>query len=274
MERFENFRDWAIAQGWHQGVSIERRDNNGDYCPENCRVATTHEQANNKRSNSLFTAWGETKTASEWSRDPRCTCSYVRLIERVTKQGWTAEAAISTPTRAVNRVAGTEVGQAATIDYFSYPHRSITRHPLYHPYKGMHIRCYWSKAKEVVRNYQERGITVCDEWRNNFRAFFNWAVASGWQPGLTLDRIDNDQGYSPNNCRWIPFSAQNRNRRSNCQITAFGETKVLNDWVKDPRCRIGLDGLRRRIQGGWNPEDALSTPQQPTHPKDRRRKGR
>jgi hypothetical protein len=124
---------------------------------------------------------------------------------------------------------------------------------------GMLHRCY-NPRNSGWRNYGARGIKVCDEWRASYDAFYDWALASGYRDGLTIERIDNDGNYEPSNCRWIPFSEQGLNKRNSLRFTAFGETKTVAEWSRDPRCIVKYHTLYHRIVVGVQPEIALTTP--------------
>jgi hypothetical protein len=90
------FREWVLSSDYQDGLTIDRRDNNGNYCPENCHWITKKEQASNKRCNVNVTIWGETKNTSKWGKDNRCVVSR-RTLERRVKKGWDTELAITTP---------------------------------------------------------------------------------------------------------------------------------------------------------------------------------
>ena len=112
------------------------------------------------------------------------------------------------------------------------------------------------------RRYGAKGVTVCQAWYeyDNFEA---WALSHGYRAGLTLDRRKNDQGYSPENCRWATTSEQARNRSSNRWLEAFGERLLLKDWAKHPCCVVRYYTLRTRMLRGWELSKALTTPSQP-----------
>ena len=88
---------------------------------------------------------------------------------------------------------------------------NLRRCKIYNTWLRMRHRCL-GKSKDALY-YKDRGITICDEWRDDYDAFRAWAIKSGVRKDLTLDRIDNDGPYSPGNCRWITQSDQNRNKR-------------------------------------------------------------
>ena len=92
--------------------------------------------------------------------------------------------------------------------------------PWYPTYRSMMQRCgYYSGGKKRdLRDYRDRGITVCEEWRNSPKAFGDWLIAHGWRKGLQIDRIDNNQGYSPENCRVVTPKENLNNRRNTLRL--------------------------------------------------------
>ena len=124
----------------------------------------------------------------------------------------------------------------------------------------------WAKIKERCRDescarykdYGGRGIDVCDEWATDFDGFADWAKANGYKRGLTIDRMDNDGNYEPDNCQWITRREQNRNKRTNKMVTYMGETKPLVVWCEELGLRY--DPIHNRIDKGWDVELAFKTP--------------
>lgn len=91
------FRSWSIENGYEDGLTIDRIDNEGNYEPSNCRWTDLKTQSRNTRTNRLITAFGETKTMMDWSEDPRCVVSYAALSLRIGRRGWDDERALITP---------------------------------------------------------------------------------------------------------------------------------------------------------------------------------
>ena len=128
---------------------------------------------------------------------------------------------------------------------------------LYSIWSGMKTRCYNPNAT-YYNEYGGRGIKVCDEWKENFLSFKQWAIDNGYRDDLTIDRVNNDKNYEPNNCRWVTMEVQGNNRRSNFIITCNGESHTLSEWSK--KTGIKVITLWDRINLlGWPIEKALTT---------------
>ena len=123
---------------------------------------------------------------------------------------------------------------------------------------GMRYRCRNPNSGDYP-NYGGRGITICPEW-DIYLNFWQWALPNGYKVGLYLDRIDNDAGYSPENCRFVTSKVSMNNRRSLRNITAFGETKNVTQWSEDARCLVSRATVYQRLDIGWQPEQALTLP--------------
>lgn len=101
-------------------------------------------------------------------------------------------------------------------------------HPVYKAWVNMKSRCYNSHLK-AYRDYGGRGIKVCEEWQD-FKNFWYWACNNGYKDGYTIERIDVNKGYNPENCKWIPRSSQNWNRRNTRYVTYKGISKSVGEW--------------------------------------------
>lgn len=114
-------------------------------------------------------------------------------------------------------------------DIFTTHGKTDTR--LYNIYCEMKRRCYLRSDKSYGK-YGGRGIAVCDEWLEDRTTFFDWAINNGYRDDLTIDRIDNNKGYSPDNCKWLTPKQQTRNRRNTIKLTYKSETKSLAEWCE------------------------------------------
>ena len=129
--------------------------------------------------------------------------------------------------------------------------------PLNNVWRAMKRRCYYKKDSRY-ESYGARGVTVCMEWLNDFQAFYDWAMANGYQEGLSIDRIDVNGNYEPGNCRWATDKEQANNTRNNHFLTYNGETHTIAEWAEI----VGMkrDTLKKRIYYGWPIEKALTEP--------------
>lgn len=125
---------------------------------------------------------------------------------------------------------------------------------LHNIWSNMKQRCT-NPNKPDYKYYGGRGITVCKEWSEDFWNFYHWAMNNGYRDGLTIERTNNDGGYTPENCRWIPASEQKRNTRANRFFVIHGRRFTLADI-----CRIygqNPSTVSNRIKKGMSIEEAL-----------------
>lgn len=105
--------------------------------------------------------------------------------------------------------------------------------------------------------YGGRGITVCHEWLN-FEVFYDWALSNGYEDNLSINRIDNDKGYSPDNCNFVTRKEQMNNQQKTIYLTCNEITQCLSKWSNETG--INADTIRSRINAGWSDNEALNTP--------------
>lgn len=124
-------------------------------------------------------------------------------------------------------------------------------------YTNMKTRCY-NPNYYLFKHYGGKGITICDEWigKDGFENFYKWSMQNGYKPSLSIDRIDNSKGYSPDNCRWVTMKEQQNNRTNNRLITANGETHTMAEWAEISG--IPYITIQRRIYSGWEENIAVT----------------
>lgn len=133
----------------------------------------------------------------------------------------------------------------------------LSKHPLYRIWKAINERCY-DKKHISYQWYGLKGVTVCKEWRYNFKSFYEWAIANGYKKGLKIDRIKNKLGYSPNNCKWSTDLESARNMSTNRLFTMNGERKCVSEWCE-------IFGIERYVVSdrlnklGWSFKKAILT---------------
>lgn len=140
-------------------------------------------------------------------------------------------------------------------DLFSKHNEKGTR--LYGIWLNMRDRCNNENNKRYDR-YGRRGIRVCKEW-DDFLVFKKWANENGYSDDLTIDRINNDSDYSPDNCRWVAGALQARNRSNNSVYEIDGERKSLAEWCEIYNMPY-FTVFSRVKKYGWDIERALKTP--------------
>lgn len=127
---------------------------------------------------------------------------------------------------------------------------------LYQIWFSMRQRCNYSSSVGFA-NYGGRGVTICEEW-SDFQPFYDWAMASGYSDGLTLDRKDTNGSYCPGNCRWVTMKEQQNNRRNNRIVEYGGEKYTLSQLAEKLSVRPATLGWR--IDHGWSENDYALAP--------------
>lgn len=311
-EDFDGFYDWALRTGFKPGLCLDRVDRERDFEPSNCRWVSKHEIYTRlpRRALVILTAFEERKSLAEWSRDPRCGVPKATLSYRYYR-GWPAAELITlgpkarpshflkapppppkhprnhidwdeavrliTKGRATTRELAERYGASANGISNGLRQRGVRLGPV-HTHSNdprlMHLVKVWStmrcvSAKRRSRHYvgpDQHGVLVCRAW-NSFDAFKVWARSSGYRRGLYLVRKNERKLYSPQNCAWVPPAQVKRKLRNpnapppaRRLLTAFGETKSLTAWERDPRASVTITGMSFRLARGWTTEDAISAP--------------
>ncbi len=136
----------------------------------------------------------------------------------------------------------------------------LSKHPLHYIWRGMIRRC----GDFADEKYGGKGVKVCFDWLNDFKAFYDWAIANGWLKGLQIDKdiIPKKLGipallYSPEMCSIVTSKENCRNRTNNVYLSCRGETKTMAEFAEDVNLPLGT--ISRRLRNGWDVEKAIYT---------------
>lgn len=134
----------------------------------------------------------------------------------------------------------------------------LSHHPIYTAWRDMIRRCTIPSCRNY-KYYGAKGITVCDEWMNDFVVFYNWSLANGWRKGLSIDRFPDKKGnYFPSNCRWATRPEQDNNKTDNHLLTIDGVTDTVSNFSR--MSGIATRTIFSRLDRGWNPKEAVFSP--------------
>ncbi|MGX8701543.1 hypothetical protein [Caproiciproducens sp.] len=135
-----------------------------------------------------------------------------------------------------------------TAPHNNSPKHGMSRTRLWTIWCAMKSRCY-NRKNVAYKDYGGRGITVCNEWLHDFHCFQIWAFRNGYLDNLTIDRIDCNGNYEPQNCKWSTYEEQENNRRNTIYLTIYGQTLPVSEWAR----KVGISAatLRWRISNNW-----------------------
>lgn len=234
-----SFLDWYDANcNGNYKLVVDRKEQSGNYSPQNCRLVTQKENSNNKKNNRIVELFGEKLTFSQ-ALDKYATASGSAIQERIAN-GWKIEDAFTTPPRGKVLLSKTP------------------KQRLQESLNRLRQRCHNPNNKDYP-NYGAKGITVCEEWLINPESYYTWALENGWAMGLDIDRIDNNFGYSADNCKWSTTKENANNMTTNIIVELEGESMTFSQaWDKYKGCPI--DTAYSRYRAGWDIELAIKTP--------------
>lgn len=134
---------------------------------------------------------------------------------------------------------------------------NLNKTRIHNTWVHMKQRCF-NKNTQAYANYGGRGITVCEEWKNDFMAFYNWAINNEYTDELTIERVDVNGNYCPENCTWITKSQQCLNTRKNVFLTYNGMTKTIKEWAD--YFNVTYSAFFHRVERGWDLDRIFNQP--------------
>ena len=219
----------------------------GVYSPDRGKAGIMIELTGQRFGRLTVRSYSHSNDAAYWNCV--CDCGNTSVVKGTSlRYGSTKSCGCGQKEQAVKNV----IASAAKRN-LGYKHRLRLQGVLH----GMRARCLNQSDKRWDR-YGGRGITICAEWLAGNRAFYAWAMANGYEPGLEIDRIDFNGNYCPENCRFVTDKVQANNTSRNHYVTWNGETLTVAQWAD----RIGVrsQALQHRFSRGWPLERAMTQP--------------
>ena len=252
-KQFEPFYRWALAAGYRDGLRLARWDGNRPYGSENCVWVTAKERLQLRKPPRRRKRDRKKPEPIDWKEATR-----LFVDEGLSRR------------EVAQRVGASYVGIVVGLKRLGVATAKKARTPearrLSKTWSSLHARC--ENTTDPLYPYNGAlGVKVCREW-TQVGPFLEWATRAGARPGLWLARIDRRKGYSPRNCEWVtPLEASKRKPPAKQPsprrlIKAFGETKGMMAWTRDPRCSVSATAIKQRLVGGWQAERAISEPAQ------------
>lgn len=136
-------------------------------------------------------------------------------------------------------------------------HGLANKERLYQTWKNMRQRCS-NPNRHDYKRYGGKGVSICREW-DEYTSFRRWALSSGYDDTLSIDRIDVNGNYCPENCRWVDMGVQANNTSRNHIIELNGIKKTMAEWSEE--LGLSYSAIQHRLERGWSAEEALTTPQ-------------
>ena len=234
---FHSFEKWSLENGYEKHLTIERRNIDKDYCPENCTWITLEAQAKNRSNNHKITYNGKTMILQDWANEVGIAASTIR---KRLKSGWTIEDALYTP-----------IGKKSS----NFAQKEKTAKTA----EEKKVYTIWTKMHTICKKNNK--MKICEEWKN-FNTFYKYCMNYlSLDKNLFFIRYDDSKDFTPENCTFMAEIDARSFKSSNGEnyiLTYNNKTMTIIDWSK--KLGISLRIIRRRLKSGWSIEDTLCTP--------------
>ena len=261
---YGEFQRWALANGYKEGLVLDMIDRDKDYTPDNCKWVSLHEFLRGRRDDANPEKLRKAEELRKRLKvgDKIGICEVIELTEVMAKLKCQCGAIFNKPIRELvdakyETCRHNREGKEPVKGGYSH---GETGTRLFNIWDTMKARCYRPSNCSYHR-YGGRGIKVCDEWKDNYIAFRDWALANGYEERtnqldqLTLDRINVDGNYEPSNCRWLTRKDQSNNTHETIKINGVPLSYLCEEKG------LPYTTVYNRIKlYGWDIEKALNTP--------------